>query len=518
MKRTLIIALCLLNICGISQAQMIKIVKLTDKKTKTNEPSIFLDPVDNKYVLAGTNNDNVFTSDRTGIVWEENKLESSYGVKGDPVVYITNEGLYYYCHLSKTEGKEKYDVHDRIVMQRSDDRGETWNDGTAIGFVEGKMQDKPWFVVDERKKSEYNGSIYLAWTEFDKYNSPAKTDSTRIKFAFSRDSGKTFSKPIVISDTFGNCLDDDQTLEGATCAIGKNGDVYVVWAGHGNLYFDKSTNGGDSFGTDKIIGKQLSGWNQDVSHVMRTNGMPFLATNSKGHLFVVYGDTIHGDHDIFLITSKDQGETWSEPIRVNNDKIGNGKEQYLPHMFIDPSDDKVYIVYYDRRLSENNLFLDIFIASTSDGKKIKNHRVTNRSFPPAGKRHFFGDYIGVAASNGEIRPIWTDTEEGYITVKVGLFNKDILKNSDLSDKDEYITYYQDVKKGKLYLHMNIKDNNGFNIEIMNRGNKVFESHHKDRKKGGEFELELSTKSLPKGWSELIISYGGFKMKKKLMVF
>ena len=55
---------------------------------------------------------------------------------------------------------------DRIVFERSDDSGKTFT-STDVGFHEGKMQDKPWFSMDEWQGSKGFGNVYLSWTEFD---------------------------------------------------------------------------------------------------------------------------------------------------------------------------------------------------------------------------------------------------------------------------------------------------------------------------------------------------------------
>ena len=493
---------------------------LTQKKTKTNEPSIAMDPNNHMYVLAGTNVDNVFTSSKTGMGWSESKLESPYGVYGDPVVHIASDTQYYFCHLSKTPGKKHPEMFDRIVFQTSKDRGDTWNDGDTIGFNKGKMQDKPWIGVDAQKKSDYFGRVYVSWTEFDQYHSKNKNHKSRIRLVHSKDTMEGFSNSVIVSDTTGDCLDGDNTLEGATTATGKKGEVYVAWAGHGNIYFDKSMDGGDSFGVDKIIAKQMGGWAQDIPEVYRTNSMPFMQTNSKGHIYVVYGDTTHGDHDIFLINSKDGGETWSPPLRVNNDAIGNGRDQYMPNMTIDASDDRVYIVYYDRGFSSSNTFVDVTLASTTDGKKLTHTRITPRSFPPAGKskKAFFGDYIDVAASQGEVRPIFTDTEEGYITCKVGMLNNAMIKKGDHLPMSQYVTYYQKMADKKLILHYYVTKAKSIEIEMVYRGNKVFTNDMRGKFSNGEYEQEIDISKLQKGWHDLTIKLDGSIISRKVMIF
>jgi len=517
MKKALFLLSCLS--IGLANAQVTTYL-ISQKKTKTNEPSISMDPKNEMFVLAGTNVDNVFTSDNSGLKWDENKLSSKFGVYGDPVVHIASDTQYYFCHLSKTPEKKHPEMFDRIVFQTSKDRGETWNNGDTIGFNDNKMQDKPWIGVDDKKKSKYKGRIYVSWTEFDKYKSKNPSDKSRIRIVHSQDTMEGFTSAITVSDTTGDCLDGDNTLEGATTAVGKNGEIYVVWAGHNFIYFDKSIDGGDTFGKDKIIAKQLSGWNQDIPEVYRTNSMPFIQTNSKGHIFVVYGDTVHGDHDIFLITSRDGGETWTPPTRVNNDEVGNGRDQYMPNMTIDPSDDKVYIVYYDRRNSSSNLFVNVSLASTSDGKKFTHTRITQRSFPPAGsdKKAFFGDYIDVAASNGEIRPIFTDTEEGYITCKVGLLNNVIIKKGEYLPMAQYITYYQKAKDKKLFLHYYIHKAKKIEIEMKYRGTNVFVNDLKGNFTKGEYEQEIDISKLQRGWHDLTIKLDGNILSRKVMIF
>ena len=68
----------------------------------------------------------------------------------------------------------------------------------------------------------------MSWTEFDNYGSTSSSDSSRILFSFSSDSGNTWSTPLKICDQEGDCIDDDNTVEGAVPAVGPNGEVYVV--------------------------------------------------------------------------------------------------------------------------------------------------------------------------------------------------------------------------------------------------------------------------------------------------
>ena len=53
-----------------------------------------------------------------------------------------------------------------------------------------------------------------------------------------------------ISDDTGDAKDSDGTVEGAVPAVGPNGEVYVAWAGPKGSVFDRSDDGGWTFGKD----------------------------------------------------------------------------------------------------------------------------------------------------------------------------------------------------------------------------------------------------------------------------
>ncbi len=375
-----------------------------------NEPTIAINRLNPSLIVVCANINNQYVSHDTGKSWEYQTLESSYGVYGDPVLHATSDGMIYLTHLSKTSGKKKekkYRFIDRMVVQPSTD-GSDFDNGSDVGYNDDKIQDKPWL-----SSNDAIGEIYITWTEFDRMNSKRKKDESRIRFAKSQDSAASWSNAITISDGVGDCVDDDHTLEGATTAIGPNGTIYCVWAGHNLLYFDKSDDRGKTWGADKIIGEQQSGWVMDIPEVYRTNGMPFIVCDQsdsphRGRLYLVYGDTLHGDADIFLRSSDDEGSTWSQPLRVNHDSIGNGKSQYLPNLAIDQTTGDLAIIYYDRRESENDLFNDVYLALTRDGgATFKEIKLNTWITPPHGKTSFSGDYIDLDFHNGQIATVWS---------------------------------------------------------------------------------------------------------------
>jgi hypothetical protein len=121
---------------------------------------------------------------------------------------------------------------------------------------------------------------------------------------------------------------------------------------------------------------------------------------------VTWADYRNGDLDVLLATSEDQGAHWSQPIRVNTDRVNNGADQFFPWLAVDRVDSSVSIVFYDRRTDPNNRQCNVTLArSTNGGRYFKNYRLTHNSFDP--QDEFLGDYLGIAARAGRVYCAWT---------------------------------------------------------------------------------------------------------------
>ena len=391
------------------------------------EPTIAINSRYPNNIVAGSVLNNVYYTKNGGETWRKGKLSSPFGVYGDPALISDSKGNFFYFHLSDpTDGKGGYESEklDRIVVQRSDDGGETWSPGESIGFNHPKDQDKEWPAVDTK------GNLYVTWTQFDKYGDHDPDCFSNILFSMSKN-GKKWSDPVQISRLPGNCIDDDNTAEGAVPAVSFDGKVFVAWSNQGKIFLDRSFNGGKLWlANDILVTEQKGGWDLSIPGHDRCNGMPVLMTdNSKssfrGSLYIVWADQSNGanDTDIWFTRSHNYGDHWSSPVRINND--GKGKHQYLPWMAVDQQTGYIYIIYYDRRNYDDNQ-TDVFLAySTDGGASFKNVVISEKPFTPQDDQ-FFGDYNNISAHKGIIAPVWTRMEEGKTSVWTT-----IIKHEDL---------------------------------------------------------------------------------------
>jgi hypothetical protein len=320
-------------------------------------------------------------------------------------------------------------------IYRSVDNGQTFSgpsDG-APGFVEGvDVADKPWIAVDNYPGPGY-GNVYLAWTN---YNASGTALATYL--TYSTDDGLTWGPsggvPIATSSKAGS-----NYAHGVFLAVGPDHAVYAFYWRHlnGNGEIEamrKSTDYGQSFGPEVVVANlKTTGVNGDLaltysntnSSSFRTNAYPQAAINPvTGDIYVVYNDAPKGGTkdkaDIFFTTSTDGGNTWSNPLRVNDDATNT--DQWEPAIALTPDGTHLFITWYDRRNDPTNDSLidrygGIGTVSAHTVTFAANFRITDVSFPPAfdqdpylvstGPR-YMGDYDMATADNNYFYTTWGD--------------------------------------------------------------------------------------------------------------
>ncbi|HEY0653969.1 MAG TPA: sialidase family protein [Chryseosolibacter sp.] len=390
------------------------------------EPSIAINPKNPLNIVAASVLNNIYVTKDGGATWKKIEVVSSMGVYGDPSLIADGGGTFYFFHLSDpTGGKGGYDSEklDRIVVQRSDDGGETWTDGTAIGLNHPKDQDKQWPAIDSK------GNLTLTWTQFDTYGSKDRNCHSNILMSTSKN-GSKWSEPIVMSQIPGNCVDNDSTVMGAMPAILFDGKMFVVWALNEKIFLDRSFDGNLWLSNDIAVQDQKGGWDLAIAGHDRCNGLPVLMTDRsksgyRGNLYLLWADQKNGkdNTDVWFTKSNNYGDNWSTPLNVS---VTRNNHQYLPWMTVDQTTGYIYIVYYDRSRYDD-LKTDVVLAwSTDGGSSFRNATISETPFEPS-PSSFFGDYTNIAAHKGVITPIWTRMDSGKTSVWTTVIRHDELE-------------------------------------------------------------------------------------------
>lgn len=428
MKKSQTLLILLIILAELSFGQDFQIVQLP-RPEKANypyaqvEPSIAINPNNPRKMIAGSVMNDYYFSRDGGKTWKSKSMQSPYGVNGDPVMHVSQEGWYYYFHLANPPNGNWID---RIVCERSRWICGRWKSTATIPQAP-KAQDKHWMAECPR-----TGNLYLTWTEFDKYGSKDTAHHSRIMFSKSTDRGENWTVPKIISKHEGDCLDGDNTVEGAVPAVTEDGQLFVTWTGPNGIMMNTSNDQGETWLTEeRKIHDHPGGWTFSVPGIGRCNGLPILKIDQsngkfKNRIYVNWADQGEDttNTEIWMIYSDDRGKSWSAKIKVNQDQ--GKRHQFFTWMDIDQTTGALYFVYYDRRNHQDNQ-TDVYFAYSNDGGlTITDRKISRKPFEPRSDV-FFGDYLNIAAHNGVIRPIWPRMDEAKISLWTALINADDLK-------------------------------------------------------------------------------------------
>ena len=398
-----------------------------------SENSIFIDPNSNQIALNSNNStsvggppsygaDYLYTFDMAE-TWDGSKNGAGGNNDGDPAACIGTDGRWYVNMISSGGQAVSY----------SDDQGQSW---TKVQIVPnpGQLADKNHMWIDSKIGSPYENNLYVAWTDF------GGSYDEHIVMSHSTDNGESWSTKTALS--YG--VNAGGHNQGVNISTGPDGEVYAIWSVYDGgsldedaIGFAKSLDGGETWEPsyriiDDIRGIRATG----VPQNQRVNSFPAMAVDisdgsNSGTIYVVWanigvpGVNTGSGSDIYLIKSSDEGVTWSDPIKVNQDEIGQGKTHYFPWVAVDPSNGTVSVIFYDNRNTSPSQ-AEAWVANSSDaGETWEDFRVSDVAFTPSPipgmASGYFGDYLSISALDGKVYPCWTDNRSGHAMTYVSVF-------------------------------------------------------------------------------------------------
>ncbi len=206
--------------------------------------------------------------------------------------------------------------------------------------------------------------------------------------------------------------DDNGSLGGFVQTIAPDGAIYAIWDDGNSIVLTESNDGGKTFSHPRAVIETGPPYFGEVPGISRVEGFPQIAVdpttaNKGGNIYICWSDYRNGDVDIFIASSSDHGRKWSAPVRVNDDPVHNGIDQFYQWMAVDPVTGAVYVSFYDRRGDPANRKMRMTLARSTDrGRTFTNYYWTDRPFEAQGA--FLGDYTWLAAHNNRVYGIWTE--------------------------------------------------------------------------------------------------------------
>jgi len=441
---------------------------LNEPEREGNEVTIAANPADPDNVVAGAKDyypesagdcvwDGIYVTQDGGETFDSRNLPGSpwlamnnrsafeandasqYWCMSDPVVEFGPEGTMYYtflayqgdpvtgsalgetatCAVNNETGAVPCSGLNDVAFNRvsigvmvSHDGGETISDVTLIdsGTFPVNFHDRQWIAADQE-----TGTVYVAW---DGIFTPGNLVYK------SNDQGETWDGPVLL-DNLPTSLSTPEALNNTPAestspsqlfvATGSQSTVYVSGCTSEGPYLTKSTDGGESFGDwEKVVHAVDEGMEAEY----RSGQICMVEADETGgphdgSVYMVYAATPDGHRDVFFTRSSDGGETWSDPIPLNEDATEN--DQFLPTISVNPNG-VVDVSWYDRRHDEDNRLLDVYHRYSVDGGESwsMESRVTDVSSDPSYSKHqggftFLGDYIEIDSSVECAWPAWVDT-------------------------------------------------------------------------------------------------------------
>jgi len=385
------------------------------------EPSIAVNPIDPLNVVAAWGDFFTFSPAQSsvvgyaysrdgGVTWQNRRFQvENLEMHGDVSIAVDSHGNFYLSLLAFSSPGPNGGAG--CLVLKSTDHGATFTNPVRVT----NDGDKPFISVNP-----FTDAVYAVFAAVYK-NLPSFT----VLFSKSDDGGASFSNPVPVSNAA-------SAGEAPIPLTGSNGEVYVQWANDSEIWFDRSLDGGRTWlSDDRFIGEiQYPNFFNDA--FLRLN-LPASAVDlsngpHRGRIYVVWPDGRLGSADILLSRSDDRGDTWSPPVRVNDDSPGNHADQAGPWINVDERG-AVQVTFLDTREDPAGLRYGLYLATSTDGGASfgPNIRVSSGIFPATGPESLF-DYNGAAVGGGRIHPVWPDARFGDLDI----FSRSV----DLADYDE----------------------------------------------------------------------------------
>jgi hypothetical protein len=315
-----------------------------------------------------------------------------------------------------------------IITQNN---GQTWSQpisAVAGLFYHGGVVT-PWLGIDNSHQSRFANRVYIAATQIDETGV-----QSQISVSYSADRGNHWAINTLDAIQVKPVLDQYSRL-----AVGSDGTVYVAWqrcvmtsrhvncAGtEASMMLSKSVDGGNTWSKPKVFAKVRlvtdtcdCAFFGNVPHTtVPVANPPLLAVDQhSGTLYAVMYNLTGKQMKVQLISSQDQGTTWSKPTAVAPPTETH--DQFLPTLAVS-STGAVGVSWLDRRNDRRNILYQPFTAVSTDGGASfgKNYALAS-NLSDTYYNYTLGDYMGNVWAGQTLYAVWPDTRNAVMQNFVG---------------------------------------------------------------------------------------------------
>jgi len=183
-------------------------------------------------------------------------------------------------------------------------------------------------------------------------------------------------------------LTNDGSVSNTPVVAVNGNNIHVVWKderdGNYEIYYKRSTNNGENWGSDTRLTNDGS---YSFESVVAVNG---------NNIHVVWRDNRDGNYEIYYKRSTNNGENWGSDTRLTND----GSNYYNPVVAVNGNN--IHLVWTDERDGNEEIY---YKRSTNNGENWgSDTRLTNdgsQSYTPV-----------VAVNENNIHLVWRDNRDG----------------------------------------------------------------------------------------------------------
>jgi hypothetical protein len=281
----------------------------------------------------------------------------------------------------------------------------------------GQFNDKPMITVDTGSgRFHHPDRIYVAWDNATGSSSSEK-NGNNVLLSYSDDHGVTFSAPVSVS---GNFVGKTGGI-GADPYVAADGTLHVAWQdyAHSQISDVASTDGGATFSAPHTI-TSVGGFEFDPVAQGTRGALVYPACagspTSAATLYCSYMDDTSGGTKVFVAKSTDGGVTWPSKFQMPA-----GGDQFNQWLAVDPSNGSVNVAYYDTQKKDAPATFFTLARSADGSTPYSAQTVATAPTDETGGvgvnlGNQYGDYEGIAAFGGVVRPVWTDRRADVIAL------------------------------------------------------------------------------------------------------